>query len=306
MTAPHAATAPRITVVTPSYNQGDFLEETIDSVLSQRIAGLQYIIVDGGSTDQSVEVIRRFEKHLHWWVSEKDAGQSDAINKGLARATGRWFAYLNSDDVYLPGALDVMLDALESVPGAGWGAGGTVCFGTEPERRHEWHLPVPPRSLGDLLAARFLFAQPAHVWDRALVQSIGGFNTEMRYLFDCHLYADLLARGVSCVAVPRPVAGYRFHAASKTVSELGHFEVEWDLIRDRFLPRLPPLERRWTAHRIRMLKAQAHIVSAGTAASLGDLRAARRALREGIGVSPLVMGTRAFGGALRRLFIGAR
>ncbi len=94
---------PKLTIITPSYNQADFLERTILSVLNQNYPNLEYIIIDGGSTDHSVEVIKKYEKHLAYWVSEKDRGQVHAINKGLERATGKYIGFQNSDDVYFPG-----------------------------------------------------------------------------------------------------------------------------------------------------------------------------------------------------------
>ena len=97
---------PKISIITPSYNQGQFLEETICSVLDQGYPSLEYIVIDGGSTDNSGEIIQKYAPHLAYWVSEKDSGQVEAIQKGFDRATGDVVAWLNSDDVYMPGTLD--------------------------------------------------------------------------------------------------------------------------------------------------------------------------------------------------------
>jgi len=295
---------PTLTVITPSYNQGRFLQETIDSVLSQGIADLEYIIVDGGSTDESVEVIKRHERHLAWWVSEKDRGQSHAINKGIARANGTWLAYLNSDDVYLPGALQSLLDALRAKPAARWIAGGVVGFGSAEMPVHEWHLPTVPRGMLDLLSSRFQMAQPGHIWSRALVQQVGGFDESLRYLFDINLYAALIAHGVTCEALDRPVAGYRFHATSKTVAEGSLFEKEWDIIRTRYMTSLAPLDRLRASHRIGLLKAQALVTEAAALADAGDGAAARAGFAHAVRRHPGVLLTRAGAGCARRLLRG--
>ncbi len=114
-----------VSIVTPSFNQGRFLEETIRSVLEQDYPQIEYIIVDGGSSDESVEVIQRHAGRLGWWVSEKDRGQTDAINKGFARARGDVLAWLNSDDTYQPGAVAEAVAFLQANPQAGMVYGDT-------------------------------------------------------------------------------------------------------------------------------------------------------------------------------------
>src|SRR5437667_5688340 len=119
---------PRISIVTPSYNQGKYLEQTIRSVLDQGYPNLEYIICDGGSTDISVEIVKKYSDRLAWWCSEKDRGQSDAINKGWRRATGDILAYLNSDDVLLPGAIERVVRAFQQTPSAGVVYGDWTCL----------------------------------------------------------------------------------------------------------------------------------------------------------------------------------
>jgi glycosyltransferase involved in cell wall biosynthesis len=294
-------TPPILTIITPSYNQGRFLTETIESVLSQDVPGLEYIVVDGGSTDESVAVIERYASRLAWWVSEKDHGQAHAINKGLARATGRFVAYLNSDDTYLPGALHAALGVLERTPNARWVAGGVIGFGTADAPVDEWHLPNVPRTLLDCVTGRFQMAQPGHVWDREMLQSVGGFEESLRYLFDINLYAHLLDRGERCIPIERPLASYRFHPASKTVAEWDLRDGDWDRIRAEFVPKLPFVQRMRAYHRIAMLKSGAMYSKSARALVSGDVAAARTAMRAAIANYPPSAFSRAFVGAARRI-----
>src|SRR6266576_1298377 len=135
---------PKISIVTPSFNQGRFLEETILSVLNQNYPNLEYIIIDGGSTDETVDVIRRYEDRLAYWVSEKDRGQVHAINKGIEKTTGDLFGFINSDDLYLPGTFSAVAEYFESHPQAEWVCGDTIMF--EAGREYEFIPTVVPKS----------------------------------------------------------------------------------------------------------------------------------------------------------------
>src|ERR1044072_5536810 len=122
---PDKPAVPKLSVITPTLNQGKFIERAITSILDQGYENLQYVIVDGGSTDETLDVIKRYEDRIDWWVSEPDKGQTDAINKGLARVDGDIVAYMNSDDYYLPGAFEKAVAALQGSD-AIWMSGGAL------------------------------------------------------------------------------------------------------------------------------------------------------------------------------------
>jgi glycosyltransferase involved in cell wall biosynthesis len=292
---------PTLTVITPAFNAERFLAETIESVLNQDVPGLEYIIVDGGSTDGTVDVIRKYEKKLAWWVSEKDRGQAHAVNKALARATGEFVAEADADDVYLPGALHTALDMLRTTPGARWVAGGVLGFGTADVPNHEWHMPDVPTSLLDCVTGKFQAATPGHVWSREMLQSVGGYDESFRYLFDFELFANLLAHGERCIPLDRPLAAYRFHPTSKTVAEIDHFEPEWDRIRERYVPRLPFYERIIARHRIAMRRSGAQYTIAARELEAGHPADARSRFARAIMSYPPSVLSRSGLGCARRL-----
>lgn len=173
---------PLISIVTPSYNQASFLEETIRSVLLQGYPNLEYVVIDGGSDDRSIEIIKRYERWLAHWVSEPDQGQSHAINKGFARATGQIFAWLNSDDVYEPRVLQQVATHLERNPECKlvYGNGCYVDLDGQKYDRCDWIQPFDRRHF---LTFNFIL-QPAAFWRRSLWEQAGPLDVQYHYAMD--------------------------------------------------------------------------------------------------------------------------
>ncbi|QHT70548.1 glycosyltransferase [Rhodocytophaga rosea] len=223
------AVYPKITIITPSYNQGQYLEQTIQSVLSQSYPNLEYIIVDGGSTDHSVEIIKKYEKHLAYWISEKDQGQSHAINKGLQKASGDIINWLNSDDFYEPQALHTIAAAFENpsvlvVCGRGrlfrnlnetaYYSNGTDVYSGNVAKTIGW--------------ARI--DQPETFFKASVIQTIGPLDTRLHYLMDRDWWIKFLftygLKGI--VKTPEILVNFRLHDTSKTVSQGQQFQIEHD------------------------------------------------------------------------------
>ena len=212
---------PRITLVTPSFNQGQFLEATIRSVLDQNYPNLEYIIIDGGSTDNSADIIRRYEKHLAYWQSKPDKGQSDALIQGFSRATGDLMNWVNSDDLLAPGALDHLAALYQSNPAADIITGAIDRFHHNPLEPFETYLSKGWSTAAFLrLTPRdtFAFNQPASFFTRHIYQRAGGLNSDFHYCMDYDLFLRMCELAPKIVYTDRTIAWFRHHKDSKTTS----------------------------------------------------------------------------------------
>jgi len=206
---------PKFTIITPTYNQGKFIEETILSVLGQNYPNLEYFIFDGGSTDNTIDIIKKYEKEITYWESKKDKGQSHAINKGFEKSTGEIIGWLNSDDLYMP---------------------NTLCFISEQVKRHNDKIyfgNCVHYSEGDegviaegsdvvniskkiVLENADFIIQPSSFWTKGILQKVGPLKEDIHYAFDWEWFLRAKLLGVDFFCINKPLSLYRKHAEHKT------------------------------------------------------------------------------------------
>jgi len=208
---------PKISIITPSYNQGQFLEETILSVLKQDYPNLEYIIIDGGSTDNSVEIIKKYEDRLTYWISEKDRGQTHAINKGFRTASGKILTWLNSDDLLLPGAVSMVADFFERYPETGFVYGD--CHVINENGKLFYVSKVVPFERNLLFYGRCLISQPASFFRRNVLDRIGYLDESFDFAMDIELWIRAAQSRIKFDALFYPLAAARVHGKAKTTSE---------------------------------------------------------------------------------------
>jgi len=204
---------PRVTIVTPSFNQGQFIEETIRSVLLQGYPNLEYIIMDGGSTDGSLEIIRKYQTWLAGWVSKPDRGQTQAINQGWSQATGEILAYINSDDCYLAGGVAQAVWGFQNNPYAGMVYAAAVIVDAEGKELKNWD--AMPFDLKVMLTEENVVPQPAAFFSRDVLNQLGYLDEKYQMIMDYELYIRL-GMGFSSICLPGKLARFRDHPGSKT------------------------------------------------------------------------------------------
>ena len=207
---------PLVSIITPSYNQGKYLEETILSVLNQDYENIEYILVDGGSSDNTIDIIEKYKQRFAWWVSEKDQGQTDAINKGFNRAKGQILAWINSDDVYVPGAVRMAVEALKQYPQAGM-VYGDLDFIDE-HGRLIGKFNAAQTDLAKLRRGFVHIPQPSTFIRADLWGKVGPLDPSFYFAMDYDLWTRLAAISEFKYLPGKAWAKFRLHSDAKTIN----------------------------------------------------------------------------------------
>jgi hypothetical protein len=228
---------PKISVVTPSFNQARFLGDAICSVLDQNYDNLEYVIIDGGSSDGSVEIIKRYAHRVDYWISEQDCGHGDALNKGFARTTGEIMSWLNSDDMYMPWTFRVIAEVFTAFPEVNWVVGYNAWWS------EHGALTVAnrvPKNIYDYLLGNYMWIQQESVfWRRSIWNHAGGhINEEFHLMVDGELWSRFLLidplYALDCI-----LAGYRVHSENRARKHMEECHKEMGLAIARMRERCP-------------------------------------------------------------------
>jgi glycosyltransferase involved in cell wall biosynthesis len=298
------ASFPRISIITPSFNQAEFLERTILSVLQQNYPNLEYIVVDGGSTDGSADVIRKYEDRIAYWVSEKDRGQAHAINKGLQRATGDIIGYLNSDDYYLDGALARVADCFAHAPDSDLLHGRCQVVDRDGlkvgERTGSITRYDEILDPWDVWWNKRNFVQPEVFWTKRISEKVGLFREHLFWVMDYEYWLRILGAGGRVCFIDAELAAFRLHPDQKstqperTAEELLEVVRPYIFSRNRLLSRSKQIELKgkWIFN-AKFLKEVEHSLQRGEKRWRRWLRLAWFSVRH-----PSVFATRSFRGRL--------
>lgn len=235
-----------VSIVTPSFNQGPYLEQTMRSVLEQDYPRIEYLVIDGGSTDNSVEIIKKYADHLTYWVSEKDSGQAEAINKGLARAKGDILAWVNSDDYYLPGAVSAAVKSFEENPDAVMVYGDMLAVDGNGQTINIQKFKQ--LSLQDLLCFQII-GQSSVFFRRSAWEKVGPLEPTFHFMLDHHLWIRLAQQG-KILHVPKVWSAARYHSQAKNRARAAEFGreafhvLDWAKTQTGFKEVLADVERR--------------------------------------------------------------
>jgi glycosyltransferase involved in cell wall biosynthesis len=213
---------PTLSVIVPSYNQGAYIEETLLSIINQRHPSLELIVIDGGSTDNSVEIIKKYESYITYWVSEKDKGQSHAINKGLAKATGEWIAWLNSDDCYIDGALDYIFNSIDTTQ---YDFLYGYCFvGESTDKKVEHIHPVHAKEkLKDILQffyhVSYIIPSQSVFIRKEIIDTVGLLDEALHYCMDLDWFCRIYIATERRFHYTKAICFYRVNETTKTSTQ---------------------------------------------------------------------------------------
>ncbi|SFC04316.1 Glycosyltransferase involved in cell wall bisynthesis [Flexibacter flexilis DSM 6793] len=211
-----ASFLPKVSIITPSYNQGQYLEETIRSILLQNYPNLEFIIIDGGSKDESVEVIRKYEKWITHWVSERDKGTYEAMNKGLAQMTGQYWCIVNSDDILMPNAIAQAVDYFRQNPDCQWLTATTHSIDEFSRVKYTFFPEMPQTKVAGLsFLDRCWIRHPATFLSRKTFDTIGFFAPID--ILDYDYWIKLELHGLLPAIIQEPLAGLRYHSSCKSI-----------------------------------------------------------------------------------------